>query len=277
MVLGKSRKGTYTMRIINSINARGRNYYLNHFEKTKYGKKLKSLKDSHRGERCFIVGNGPSLTPEDLDMIKDEYSFGFNRIYLMFDKTEWRPTFYCTQDDKIATASVELINEKIETPYVFAPINLNWYYNVDIKTDYYFSPLPSKSEEECPPFCEDIPHYIGVGNTVAYTAIQLAVYMGFKEIYLIGVDHSFRVSQTRDGKIVVNETAKDYFSDAYNEDKDKLFIPKLDVSTLSYIAAQEYAKTHDVEIYNATRGGKLEVFPRVDFDLLMGNEEMQKK
>ena len=61
-------------------------------------KSLAEFKNKYAGKRCFIIGNGPSLTPSDLDLIKGEYSFAANRIYYIFEKTEWRPTFYCNQD-----------------------------------------------------------------------------------------------------------------------------------------------------------------------------------
>lgn len=252
------------MNIIKSIDARGKAFLLRHFEMTKWGRNLRKLQNKFAGKRCFIIGNGPSLRAEDLEKLRDEYTFAFNRIYYIFDQTSWRPTFYCTQDAKIARASAAEIREKIQTPYLFAPVNLAWYEGVDIETDYFFS--PRQAGENVPEFREDIPHYVGVGNTVAYTAIQLAAYMGFSEIYLLGVDHSFRTYQDKNGCIVTDPNARDYFTDQYNQDKDQLFVPKLDVSTLSYMAAQAYAEKHPVTIYNATRGGKLEVFPRVEFD-----------
>lgn len=254
------------LQLMNALCARWKNYQLAHFEATRWGKNLKKLRGKYCGKRCFIIGNGPSLTAKDLNRLRDEYTFAFNRIYYIFDQTAWRPTFYCTQDAKIAQASAKEIKEKIDTPYLFAPINLKWYEDVDIDTDYFFS--PKLAGENIPEFSENIPSHIGVGNTVAYTAMQLAVYMGFSEIYLLGVDHSFQTYQDKDGNIIVDPNAKDYFCDQYNQDKDQLFIPKLDISTLSYMAAQAYAESHPVTIYNATRGGKLEVFPRVDFDFL---------
>lgn len=257
------------MKIIEAIDARIKNYYLSHFEKTVYGRNLEKLKGRFSGKRCFIIGNGPSLKATDLDKLKNEYTFAFNRIYYIFNQTEWRPTFYCTQDEKIVRNSLDEIKNRIETPYVFAPINLKWYYGLDLNTKYYFCQKQAESESECPEFLEEIPKKIGIGNTVAYTAIQIAIYMGFKQIYLLGVDHSFHISQDMFGNIIVDKTAKDYFCEAYNKDKDSLFIPKLDVSTLAYVSAYRYARYHGVEIYNATRGGKLEIFPRVEFDALI--------
>lgn len=254
------------MRVIRHLTSRLRNYQIKHFASTKWGRNLAALKGKYAGKRCFIIGNGPSLQASDLDKLKDEYTFAFNRIYYIFDQTDWRPTFYCTQDNKIATSSAADIMANIKTPYLFAPINLKWYEGAELESDYFF--CPRFAGEEVPEFSEDIPHFIGAGNTVAYAAMQLAVYMGFSEIYLLGVDHSFQTYQDKDGNIITDPNARDYFSDKYNQDKDQLFIPKLDVSTLSYMAAQAYAEQHPVTIYNATRGGKLEVFPRVDFDTL---------
>lgn len=252
--------------LLSSIHSRWKSYQLRHFETTKWGCNLKALHKKFDGERCFIIGNGSSLRAEDLEKLKKEYTFAFNRIYYIFDQTSWRPTFYCTQDAKIAQASVDEIREKINTPYIFAPINLKWYEGVDLESDYFFS--PRQAGENVPEFSENIPDHIGVGNTVAYTAIQLAAYMGFAEIYLLGVDHSFRTYQDKNGTVITDPSAKDYFCEQYNQGKDRLYIPRLDVSTLSYMAAQAYAENHPVTIYNATRGGKLEVFPRVDFDSL---------
>ena len=65
-----------------------------HFEKTASGKRIALYKNKYTGRRCFIVANGPSLRPEDLDLLHDrgEITFGMNRIYKLFDQTSWRPT-----------------------------------------------------------------------------------------------------------------------------------------------------------------------------------------
>ena len=38
------------------------------------------FKDIHKGQRCFIVGNGPSLNDEDLSLLENEYVFTVNKI-----------------------------------------------------------------------------------------------------------------------------------------------------------------------------------------------------
>ncbi len=255
--------------IFKRLKTRRKAYQLKHFEETIWGKNIRTLKGIHNGERCFVIGNGPSLKAKDLDCLCGEQTFAFNRIYKIFGETSWRPTFYCTQDEKMLKDSQEDIREMIDTPYIFAPINLKWFEGIDkLNTDFFFAMHSPSDFREKPSFSKDIAHKIEWSNTVAYTAIQIAVYMGFKEIYLLGVDHSFSIYQNSKGEIIKDPTAKDYFSEDYNKDKEQLYVPMLDLSTLAFESAREFADAHGIKIYNATRGGKLEVFPRVDFDSL---------
>ena len=74
-------------------------FYISHVLYSRDDKcKIRKFRDNYRGKRCFIVGNGPSLNERDLELIKDEYSFATNRIYNIFNKTAWRPTFYVCVD-----------------------------------------------------------------------------------------------------------------------------------------------------------------------------------
>ncbi|MGG1399970.1 6-hydroxymethylpterin diphosphokinase MptE-like protein [Bacillus salipaludis] len=237
------------------------------FPYTGSGKNIKKLKNHHLNKRCFIIGNGPSLLPGDLDKLKNEITFAFNRIYYIFDKTDWRPTYYCSEDDKTIFKSKDEIN-KLNIEGKFFPVNFPWDYNIHFNNAKYFIfKFGNRSVE--PKFSEDIVKGIYWGNTVAYTAIQLAVYMGIKEIYLLGVDHNFNKMINDKGEIVVDKTAKDYFTEKYNTDKEELYIPNIEVSTRAFTVAKKYADNNNIKIYNATRGGKLEVFERVDFDKII--------
>ncbi|MEH6908922.1 hypothetical protein V7008_25105, partial [Neobacillus drentensis] len=171
---------------------------------------------------------------------------------------------YCSEDEKTIFKSKEEINNlKIEKK--FFPVNFPWDYKINFQNaNYYIFRLGDSKVE--PEFSEDIVNGVFWGNTVAYTAIQMAVYMGIKEIYLLGVDHHFSKMENDNGEIVIDETAKDYFTEKYNSDKDDLYIPNVEISTRAFTAARRYADDHNIKIYNATRGGKLEVFERVDFD-----------
>ena len=247
---------------IKSIIAQSQGHILRHFNYTKYCRRIKKLKGINDNKTCFIVGNGPSLSVDDLEIIHKNNipSFGFNRIYLMFEKTEWRPTYYISQDEKMLKNCVEQVN-KIELPYKFIPLQLKYYFGIKIHKALYFN----MSAENSIPFVE-FSNAVENSSTVAYTAAQLAAYMGFTKIYLIGVDHSFSVIKNDKGEIIRDVNAKDYFTDEYNTDKQEFYIPNLDASTRTFLKMKKNCDNAGIEVYNATRGGKLEVFPRVNFD-----------
>ena len=241
-----------------------------HFEKTKYGKKFAAYKNKYLGQRCFFIGNGPSLRSEDLTRLQEagEISFAFNRIYNIFDQTQWRPTFYISQDEKMLAGCADIVNQVIP-PEKFIPIQLKWWHGITINDALYFNIINQQIDDPQKfGFSDDIAQGIFNAATGMYTAAQIATYMGFSEIYLIGVDHHFRISQNNKGEIVIDNSTKDYFSDKYNEDKDSLCIPNTEKSTVTYIAMKNHCDRRNIQVYNATRGGKLEVFPRIDFDSL---------
>ena len=255
---------------IRSIKARNQAWALGHFEATGYSRKLKQFKGIHQGETCFIIGNGPSLQAEDLEMLcqKRIPTFGFNRIYLMFENTNWRPTYYVSQDEKMLGNCKEIV-DKLDLPYKFIPLFHKYYHNINIQNAYYFKLKLGDDGKTF--FSEDISKFIGDSTTVACSAIQIAVYMGFKKIYLIGVDHSFSTYKNDKGEIINDETVRDYFSDEYFKDKAQLYVPDLDASARAFLVMREYCDKHDIEIYNATRGGRLEVFQRVDLDNVLND------
>lgn len=228
---------------------------------------LDSFRNKYKGQRCFIIGNGPSLNVEDVEKLKNEFTFAFNRIYYIFDKTSWRPSFYISEDLKILEKSKNEIN-KLDLPYKFIPDIARFDYNINIENAIYFRQVMDLNNDRTPKFTNEANKWIGWGATVTYTAIQLAIYMGFEEIYLLGIDHNFRVTQNNKGEIIVDNNVKDYFCDEYNKDKEELYIPNVENTTLSYIIARKHCEEKGIKIYNATRGGKLEVFERVDFDKL---------
>ena len=236
---------------------------------TKNSKKVRKLKSSHKNERCFIIGNGPSLCCSDLELIKNEYSFAANRIFEIFCKTEWRPSAYLCMDSYVIKEHKEEIKRleikntffelegrkyiKTQATYLnnFCPYYVNRYKRLTVK----FSDNPS--------------HYIVAGETVTYTAIQLAVYMGFKEIYLLGVDHNYSKKMNSKGQLMIDSTVQDYFG---NLQTRNYVIQNYETSTNAYCTAKKYCEQHGIIIKNLTRGGLLEVFERDQLENILKNE-----
>ncbi len=255
------------MNIIKSIEARMQTWASKHFEKTKYGKKLAALKDLHKGERCFIVANGPSLTAEDLNVLhkNNEFTFAMNRIYKIFPQTSWRPSFYVCEDINIFNESIDDINA-IPAKYKFIPVNHKWYNNVSIDGALYFFANYIRENDFPDSFSTNIAKQMDSLGTVTFTCINIAAFMGFNKIYLLGVDHNYTVTINEQGETIVDKTAKDYFCDNYDNDIKDIVVHDMGQNTRAYRKAKKYCDEHNISIYNATRGGKLEVFPRVDFD-----------
>ena len=232
---------------------------------------LAQYKDLHKGERCFIIGNGPSLTPEDLDKLKGEVCFAANRIYLLFNRTQWRPTYFVISDAKFLALCHREIREAVSCPIFYAyPAALDiedfalrgeHFYSLDGTADWY-------PNEHLKVGFSEAPFILNWGATVTYDSMQLAAYMGFREIYLLGMDHMMSNVLYRDGRIV-STGGQDHFLKEYNL-KEVYYngYMGIDLIECAYRTAKRYFEEHGGHIYNATRGGKLEIFDRVDFDSL---------
>lgn len=227
---------------------------------------LRNLHNIHEGKRAFIVGNGPSLTVEDLNRIQEngDISFASNHIWKIFGETEWRPTYYASVNDGIPRKQTKTMVDKAEAEYKFLRTS-NYLQLKGLSGNKLFVNVQGKGTIENPKFAENIVKVIYAMGTTTFVLIELAVYMGCKELYIIGCDNRYSITQTEDGKVIYNND-KSYFSEA---DKTARQVP---VETwqmeLAYEFAKQYADAHGIKIYNAGRGGHLETFERIDFDYL---------
>ena len=237
------------------------------FANTSDAEYLKSLKDIHKGQRCFIIGNGPSLQAKDLDKLKNEVTFASNRIYHIFPKTDWRPTYYVCLDLSVLNTECEHIQnpalDNIFLSTVARPL-ITQKSNVHFFQEYGKFEI-NKFDVKNIEMSEDISKYISIGYSVTTASIQMAFYMGFQTIYLLGVDHNYAMSFNKNGKIINDPSVKTYFGGS----KEQFYSIQSTLSvTRGYESAYRFARKKGIHIFNATRGGKLEVFPRVDFDTL---------
>ena len=232
-------------------------------------RKLKALRNKHRGERCFIIGNGPSLKISDLDLLKDDVTFAFNKIYLAYEQTEFRPTYYIVSDPNVAKNNSEIINRLSEESIKLFPDEYDHIIRRTKKTMYFNLDYDYLRYTKMPRFSKNPLRCMYCGGTVTTKALQLAYYMGIDEVYLIGVDFSFDVPEKNvsDGK-VVSEGEINHFHPDYRKEGEVWGLPDLELQERSYRLAKEVFERDGRRVFNATRGGKLEVFPRVDFDSL---------
>jgi hypothetical protein len=226
-------------------------------------RKIKKLKNKHVGKRCFIIGNGPSLKVEDLNKLDNEITFASNKIYLAFEHVKWRPTYYVVVDKTVARQNYDVIN-KIEGTIKLLPSVLNSR-DCPCKADVYFRARFSYHTHP-PPFSRNLLDVNYYGGMVIYNCIQIAYFMGIKEVYLIGVDFHFNIPEKeKDGRLVAGDVVNHFHPD-YRKPGELWSHPRLEYSEEALLVAKIVFNESDREIYNATRGGKLEIFPRVEFD-----------
>lgn len=225
-------------------------------------KRLTSLKDKYYGNRCFIVATGPSLTISDLEKIKGEYSFACNSIISAYDSTQWRPTFYGVQDmgvfrkvkKRLVVKDYEyvfisnLIRDKsVDNAVVRYPLNLMGHTVALFKNDL---------ERVRYSFSENCALEVADGFSITYSLFQLAIYLGFKEIYFLGQDCNYSANPENQ-HFMGDKTAQKY--NPHWQQTGKLICN-------AFESSKDYCQKNNIKVFNATRGGMFEVFPRVELE-----------
>jgi hypothetical protein len=237
-------------------------------------KRIAELKDKFKGERCFILGNGPSLNEMDLKLLKDEYSFAVNSIYYKTQEMGYKPTFFVAEDKHVILDNLKELNE-YECEYMFFPAifkgrvkkGMNRFF-ANLNYSFYVSSNPYFEKSR---FSFDCDKQIYCGQSVTIVNLQLAYYMGFTEVYLIGMDFSYHIPETVKVTGNVLESTEDdvnHFHPNYFGKGKKWHDPKLDNVFQSYQLAKEVFEKDGRKIINATKGGKLELFERADYSQL---------
>jgi len=213
-----------------------------------------------RGERCFIIGNGPSLKQTDLSKLKFEYTFGMNRIYLLFPDLGFTTTYYLSVNSLV----IEQCAADIQTLPI--PKFLSWRSHdlVQPSDDTIFLYTTYTG----PKFARDARGRIWEGATVTYVALQLAYFMGFVQVVLIGVDHNFTTKGQPNTTITSQGDDPDHFDAAYFGKGFRWQLPDLETSESAYRLARNAYEQVGRQVLDATVGGKLTVFPKVDYDSL---------
>jgi hypothetical protein len=228
--------------------------------------RLTRYKNAHRGQRCFIIGNGPSLKQTDLSLLRDEFTFGMNRIYLAFPELGFTTRYYLS----INSLVIEQCAAEIRALPI--PKFLSWHskdvYRRGIAAN--SSPLEKDTiflhtTYTGPKFAQDARGRLWEGATVTYVALQLAFHMGFEKVILIGVDHRFS-SQGRPNTTVVSQgDDADHFHTNYFGKGFRWQLPDLETSERAYRMALAAFNRAGRQVVDATIGGNLSVFPKADY------------
>jgi len=268
---------------------REKKYLENHIPYNLNNYRLINYKNKYFGERCFIIGNGPSLKAKDLEKITGEYSFGANTVFKIFKDTSWRPSFYFVEDSLVYENHFKEI-KKIEAPKFVSSIALEWQKLPLLKNGikffdylYYYNHYP-----ETPPLTVDFTKEVWCMYNVGAQMINAAIYMGFKKIYLLGFDFSYDFSgidevTTKNDKgevetkFIVKKKMKNHFSDECVTIGQEVYLTDTKYALKAFELLQKESKNLGIKIYNATGGGKLEIFERIKLDKVLEPTKNEEK
>ncbi len=240
-------------------------------------KDLEQFHNRHEGERCVIIGNGPSLNDLDLARLRTENTIGVNGIFYA-EAIDFPLTYYVVEDTSVMNENLEAIKEYGAGHKFFPTIYRELYGEVPVEEGSlggvtFFTMNRGFYAKESPNFCvprfsTDASQRLYCGQSVTIINLQLAYYLGFSEVYLIGMDFSYTIPDSAkvEGDLITsteddpNHFHKDYFGKGKTW-KD----PKLDRVLNNYQLAKVMFEADGRAIYNATAGGKLELFERRDF------------
>ncbi len=233
---------------------------------------IRPFKDKHKGQRCVVVGNGPSLRAEDLTRLHDLGipTFACNRIHLIFPQTPWRPSYYFMSDEKLLAQYNDDVPD-VPAQRRFFPKQARGM----LRNGNFYNTILFDYEHEGK-FSLDAAKGVYAAASVTTEMIQFAYYMGFSEIYLIGVDFSYAVTQKVDSRTYAYQGENNYFIPGYLKPGEVADMPNVNVNLLGFHAARQAIEEQGRKIFNATRGGKLEVFDRVNLDELFAQWEADK-
>lgn len=241
-------------------------------------RQLRQLKDIYKGHHVFVIGNGPSLNKVDFNLLKNEFTFGVNRINLLFDRTSWRPTFYTVNDWEVGPDNIDDIANQHPLTHLFIPKRFEGMRGAE-KGIVYASINASATLD----FSWDIEKGVVMGGTVLTLPIQLCAYMGFNPIYLIGTDCSYTVGDNvkQNGKMIKNNNTRQFLESTEDSDPNhfdsryfgkgkKWHNPNPDKMKEGFGLMADRLSDGGIKLLNATIGGELDTVPRVDFFSVVG-------
>jgi hypothetical protein len=226
---------------------------------------IQKIQGMHHGKRCFIVANGPSLLKTNLELLGDEITFGMNRIYLNFERSSFRPTYLVVVNELILEQWANEIAE-LQMPKFLNWNRRSYFGNSDPKITYLKSKMAIKDK-----FQIDLTRPVVFGATVTFVALQLAYFMGFHQVYLIGLDHNYKdkgipsKTEIRSPDLDESHFHAQYFPKGY-----KWQLPDLLRSEIEFRLARNAFEADGREVFDATIGGKCQVFNKTDYRALFG-------
>ncbi len=244
----------------------------------KKGRLLAELKDRNKGRTVFVVGNGPSVRTEDLDLLHGAPVIATNRFHLSYPRLRLRPDYTVASGEQLMANHGQRILRDAGTP-VLIPEDDRARLNLTTPGDAAAADDQETAHEELtmletfavkrgttPAFRPNPKSGFADAGLTGFFAMQLAAWTGAKRIVLYGFDLTFTISPRAEhvDDLVRDAGERNHFIAGYR-DRGELWRPlNIDAVMAAMDAAHSWAKSKKTPIVNATRGGALEAFPRVE-------------
>jgi hypothetical protein len=200
------------------------------------------------------------LRQTDLFKLRGEFTFGLNRIYLLYPELGFSTTYLVTVNQLVIDqCAAELA---LQPALKFFPWTSRRFFS-SVPETVYIRTYCAK-----PQFSTHVDQAIWPGATVTFVAMQLAYHMGFSEVILLGVDHSFTTQGKPHTAVVSEGDDPNHFAPNYFGKGFKWQLPDLESSEIAYRMARQAFETDGRRIVDATIGGKLTVFPKAEYNTL---------
>jgi hypothetical protein len=253
---------------------KARNWFRAQGIPTKYNDiKILSLKDRHKGERCVLVGMGPSLRMEDLERLKNCVTFGCNQVFKAYAETTWRPTYYTVSDSVVAETYKEKILA-VDSIKIFTDGVKHLIGETNEILWIHMRPTCFSEDSSSLAFSKNLVDGIAPGGaTVIYDQLQIAYYMGFREVILVGIDFNYENfalidEHSQQGQLAENKNEGNHFIKNYYKPGEKMNVPKVELQRNAFQKASQVYAESGRKLINASRKTKLDVIERGDFDEL---------
>ena len=222
-----------------------------------------ALRRRHEGQTAFIVGNGPSLTADDLDRLDGCLTLASNRIDLAFDQTQWRPSYFAMADWVLFPK----VREEVRRTHrrILAGPDLPRRIGFCRVVQYRWLGRTDREVSGDPLFSADAGSGLYSGGTITFDLMQIAAHLGAARIVLLGCDHNYVGEEDVDPAGLASAPGQSNHFHARYRTKGELVRPAcIDLMSRAFRHAAAWSLESGVPIVNATRGGQLEIFERVN-------------
>ena len=211
------------------------------------------LKNKYAGKRCFIVGSSPSLDYLNLAKLNHEYTFTVNREYMLKENGLKHSNFHVMMDANVfedTDSKWEEINTFTDCLFCYAGMDVPTTKLEPIYFDYKLwriAKVPCQTDLEQP--------LVKYQSSVHF-AIQIAAYLGFTKIYLVGIDLRFSA--------LVGHVYPETFGETQRQRSHSL--KEAETMLIGIDRCGKFLKSKGIEMYNASPKGIVDCIPRVKYE-----------